>query len=172
MGTAGPERPSALREDLPRGFQSGLSWLTILRKREHFREAFDGFDPERVARFTARDVSRLLKNTGIVRHRGKIESTINNAKRALDLIEERGSLAKYFWGWEPPPKERPAVCSYEALRATSSTPASTRLSKDLKARAGRSSAPPPFMLHAGHGPRQRSPRGCDARTEVAKIRRR
>ena len=91
------------------GFQSGLSWLTILRKREHFREAFDGFDPERVARYTARDVTRLLKNAGIVRHRGKIESTINNARRALEIIEERGSLAKYFWGWEPPAKERPSA---------------------------------------------------------------
>ena len=116
------------------GFQSGLSWLTILRKRDHFREAFEGFDPERVARFGARDVNRLLKNTGIVRHRGKIESTINNARRALDLIEERGSLAKYFWGWEPPAKERPTVCSYDVLRATSTSPASVRLSKDLKAR--------------------------------------
>jgi DNA-3-methyladenine glycosylase I len=105
------------------GFQSGLSWLTILRKREHFREAFDGFDPDRVARYTARDVTRLLKNTGIVRHRGKIESTINNARRALDIIEERGSLAKYFWGWEPPAKERPTVCSYDVLRAISTTPA-------------------------------------------------
>ena len=91
------------------GFQSGLSWITILRKREHFREAFDGFDPDRVARYTARDVSRLLKNPGIVRHRGKIESTINNAKRALELIAERGSLAKYFWGWEPPANERPTI---------------------------------------------------------------
>jgi DNA-3-methyladenine glycosylase I len=116
------------------GFQSGLSWITILRKREQFREAFEGFDPERVARFTVRDVNRLLKNAGIVRHRGKIESSINNAKRALEIIEERGSLAKYFWGWEPPAKERPTVCSYETLRDTSTTPASIRLSTDLKAR--------------------------------------
>ena len=116
------------------GFQAGLSWLTILRKREHFREAFEGFDPERVVRLGARDVTRLLKNPGIVRHRGKIESTINNARRALDLLAERGSLAKYFWGWEPPPAERPDVCSYDLLRATSTTPPAVRLSKDLKAR--------------------------------------
>src|SRR5688572_31866720 len=75
------------------GFQSGLSWLTILRKRPAFRRAFAGFDPEAVARFGARDVRRLLGDAGIVRHRGKIESTINNAKRACELIDEAGSLA-------------------------------------------------------------------------------
>ena len=83
------------------GFQSGLSWITILRKRENFRKAFRDFDPAVVARFGARDVQRLLKDAGIVRHRGKIESTINNAKRALELIDEKGSLAAYFWSWEP-----------------------------------------------------------------------
>src|SRR6187402_1115341 len=77
------------------GFQAGLSWITILRKRENFRKAFSGFKPEAVARFTAKDVTRLLKNEGIIRHRGKIESTINNAKQALALIEEKGSLAAY-----------------------------------------------------------------------------
>jgi DNA-3-methyladenine glycosylase I len=75
------------------GFQSGLSWITILRKRENFRKAFKNFDPAAVSRFSARDVQRLLKDAGIVRHRGKIESTINNAKRALELIDESGSLA-------------------------------------------------------------------------------
>src|SRR5512145_2633885 len=83
------------------GFQSGLSWLTILRKREAFRRAFAGFDPAKVARFGARDVARLLRDAGIVRHRGKIESTINNARRALELGEEHGSLARYFWQWAP-----------------------------------------------------------------------
>ena len=155
------------------GFQSGLSWLTILRKREHFRDAFEGFDPERVARFTARDVGRLLKNAGIVRHRGKIESTINNAKRALDLIEERGSLAKYFWGWEPPPKERPATCSYEALRATSITPASIRLSKDLKARGWTFVGPTTvYAFMQAMGLVNDHIEGCEARAEVAKVRRR
>ena len=84
------------------GFQSGLSWLTILRKRENFRHAFAGFDIDKVARFGARDVARLLKDEGIVRHRGKIESTINNAKRARELVAEAGSLAAYFWRFEPP----------------------------------------------------------------------
>ncbi|MCC7035148.1 MAG: DNA-3-methyladenine glycosylase I [Acidobacteria bacterium] len=155
------------------GFQSGLSWLTILRKRDHFREAFEGFNPERVARFTARDVNRLLKNAGIVRHRGKIESAINNARRALDLIEERGSLAKYFWAWEPPPNERPAVCSYEALRTTSSTPASNRLSKDLKARGWTFVGPTTiYAFMQAMGLVNDHLEGCEARAEVAKIRRR
>ena len=79
------------------GFQAGLSWITILRKRERFREVFDGFDPARVARYGARDVARLLKDPGIVRHRGKIASTINNARRMLELGDEFGSLAAYAW---------------------------------------------------------------------------
>ena len=83
------------------GFQSGLSWLTILRKRDNFRNAFKEFDFEKVARFRSSSVERLLKDAGIVRHRGKIESTINNAKRALELIDEFGSLAAFFWRFEP-----------------------------------------------------------------------
>jgi DNA-3-methyladenine glycosylase I len=83
------------------GFQSGLSWLTILRKRENFRKAFKQFDFEKVARFRSSSVERLLKDAGIVRHRGKIESTINNAKRALELVNEFGSLAAFFWNFEP-----------------------------------------------------------------------
>jgi DNA-3-methyladenine glycosylase I len=116
------------------GFQAGLSWITILRKRDHFRAAFDGFDPEAVARFTARDVARLLKNEGIVRHRGKIESTINNARRALALIEERGSLAAYFWSWEPAPAERPRTVTRDTLMTMTTSPQSVALSKDLKNR--------------------------------------
>ena len=155
------------------GFQSGLSWITILRKREHFREAFDGFDPDRVARYTSRDVTRLLKNTGIVRHRGKIESAINNAKRALELIEERGSLAKYFWGWEPPAKERPSICSFEALRGTSTTPASVRLSKDLKARGWTFVGPTTvYAFMQAMGLVNDHIEGCHCRAEVAKMRRR
>lgn len=116
------------------GFQAGLSWITILRKRDHFRAAFDGFDPKAVARFTARDVARLLKNEGIVRHRGKIESTINNARRALALIEERGSLAAYFWSWEPAPAERPRTVTRDTLMTMTTSPQSVALSKDLKNR--------------------------------------
>lgn len=116
------------------GFQSGLSWLTILRKREHFRAAFHGFDAARVSRYTSRDVARLLGNAGIVRHRGKIESTINNARRALELVDEFGSLAAYAWSWEPPPHERPAQVTWAAVRAMPTTATSTALSKDLKRR--------------------------------------
>ena len=116
------------------GFQSGLSWLTILRKRENFRAAFRGFDRDRVARFGARDVARLLKDAGIVRHRGKIESTINNAKRARDLAREHGSLASFFWSFEPAASDRPKRLTWPVLRTMATTPASIALSKDLKKR--------------------------------------
>jgi len=116
------------------GFQSGLSWITILRKRENFRKAFKGFDPAVVAKFGARDVQRLLKDAGIIRHRGKIESTINNAKRALELIEEQGSLAAYFWSWEPKAGTRPKKITRDAIRMMPTTEQSTALSKDLKKR--------------------------------------
>jgi len=116
------------------GFQSGLSWLTILRKRDNFRKAFAGFDPKQVSRFGARDVRRLLKDAGIIRHRGKIESTINNAGRALEVIDEYGSLAAYFWSWEPVASSRPKRLTREALKTMSITAQSTALSKDLKKR--------------------------------------
>ena len=116
------------------GFQSGLSWLTILKKREAFREDFKGFDFAAVARFGSRDVQRLLRDARIVRHRGKIESTINNARRALALVEERGSLATYFWSFEPGPKDRPRRMTRAALMRLTTTKASVALSKDLKRR--------------------------------------
>jgi DNA-3-methyladenine glycosylase I len=116
------------------GFQSGLSWITILRKREHFREAFAGFEIERLARFTERDVNRLLKDPGIVRHRGKIESTVNNAKRALEMRAEFGSLAAYFWRWQPLASARPARVTRDALLQMAQTTESLALSRDLKKR--------------------------------------
>jgi DNA-3-methyladenine glycosylase I len=116
------------------GFQSGLSWLTILRKRDNFREAFEGFDFERVARFTDEDVERLLGNPGIIRHGGKIRSTINNARRAIELCEKEGSLAAYFWRQEPGAEERPGRLDYATLRTLGKTDVSTRISKDLKKR--------------------------------------
>jgi DNA-3-methyladenine glycosylase I len=116
------------------GFQSGLSWLTILRKREAFRAGFASFDFSKVARFTTRDVRRLLGDAGFVRHRGKIESTINNAKRALEIVEEHGSIASYVWTFAPPAAERPRTMNRAALRRMSTTATSTRLSKDLKRR--------------------------------------
>jgi DNA-3-methyladenine glycosylase I len=116
------------------GFQAGLSWLTILRKRANFRDAFENFDIDRVATFGAPDVERLLADTGIVRHRGKIESTINNARRAAVLRDECGSLAAYFWRWEPDPRSRPRTMSTSALIELARTPESIALSKDLKRR--------------------------------------
>ena len=116
------------------GFQSGLSWLTILRKRDNFRAAFHDFDIDRVARFTRRDVERLLKNEGIIRHRGKIESTINNAKRARELRDEAGSLSAYFWRWQPDPSSRPRRITRDVLMTMATTPESTALSKDLRKR--------------------------------------
>ncbi|WP_028456643.1 DNA-3-methyladenine glycosylase I [Chitinilyticum litopenaei] len=108
------------------GFQSGLSWLTILRKRENFRRAFDGFDFRIVATYTDADVARLLADAGIVRHRGKIAATINNAQRALELIDEAGSLAAFFWRYEPQMDPGPQVVSQ--------SPESLALSKALKKR--------------------------------------
>ena len=116
------------------GFQAGLSWRTILYKREAFRAAFAGFDIDRVARFTSRDVTRMLGDAGIVRHRGKIESTINNAKRARELQKEAGSLAAYFWRFEPSPRSRPRKLTPEILRTMSTSAESVALSKDLKKR--------------------------------------
>jgi DNA-3-methyladenine glycosylase I len=116
------------------GFQSGLSWLTILRKRDRFREVFAGFDPAAIARFGDVDVERLLGDPNIIRHRGKIESTINNSRRALDLIDERGSLTAYFWSFEPPVSSRPRGLTRAALMGMSQTSESQALSKDLRAR--------------------------------------
>jgi DNA-3-methyladenine glycosylase I len=116
------------------GFQSGLSWLTILRKREGFRAAFQGFDFHAVARFRARDLARLQNDAGIVRHRGKIESTVNNARRARELATEAGSLAAFFWRFEPAPETRPRRLTLRALRQMSKTPASIALSRELKQR--------------------------------------
>lgn len=116
------------------GFQSGLSWLTILRKRPAFRSAFADFDFVRVAQFGPREIERLLGDTGIVRHRGKIESTINNARRALELAEEFGSLAAYFWSFEPDAGARPDRLTWSRLKMISTSPESAALSHDLKRR--------------------------------------
>ena len=116
------------------GFQAGLSWLTILRKREAFRAAFAGFDFTRVARFGPKHVARLLQDAGIVRHRGKIESTVNNARRARALVAEAGSLARFFWSFEPPVSERPRRVTWPVLLTMTKTPASTALAKALRQR--------------------------------------
>ncbi|MBT8337229.1 MAG: DNA-3-methyladenine glycosylase I [Gemmatimonadetes bacterium] len=116
------------------GFQAGLSWRTILGKRDEFRRAFAGFDIASVADFGGEDVGRLLGNAGIVRHRGKIEATIHNAARALDIIDEFGSLAAYFWRFEPEAETRPRHLTETVLRTMAVTPESRALSKDLRKR--------------------------------------
>lgn len=112
------------------GFQSGLSWITILRKRENFRAAFDGFDFEKVRHYGVADIERLLSNEGIIRHRGKIEATINNAGRAVELRREFGSLSDYFWSWKP----KHTGQSVSRASIPSQTAESLALSKDLKKR--------------------------------------
>lgn len=113
------------------GFQAGLSWRTILAKRENFRRAFHDFDFQRIARYTRRDVDRLLGDSGIVRHRGKIEAVLNNARRALDLIEREGSLAAFFWRFEPQPGE------LDAPQTVTTSAQSVALSRALKQRGWR-----------------------------------
>lgn len=108
------------------GFQSGLSWRTILAKRENFRNAFQHFDFDRIAHFGQRDIERLLKDAGIVRHRGKIEAVINNARRAQEIVKREGSLAAYLWRYEPP------VGQLAQPQTASTSLASLALSKDLK----------------------------------------
>lgn len=109
------------------GFQAGLSWITVLRKREDFRKSFAGFEPAKVARFTDTKVERLVMNPKIIRHRGKINSTINNAKQALKMIDEYGSLSAFFWQYEPA-----AQPTFDGRRSTTSE--SKALSKELKRR--------------------------------------
>lgn len=109
-------------------FQSGLSWRTILVKRDNFRNAFHNFEFDKIARFTQRDVNRLLKDAGIVRHRGKIEAVINNAKCAQELIKQEGSLAAFIWRYEPDPKQ------LTEPQIVSTSPESVALAKELKKR--------------------------------------
>jgi DNA-3-methyladenine glycosylase I len=147
------------------GFQAGLSWLTILRKRDNFRAGFAGFDPATVSGFGEEDVERLLADAGIIRHQGKIRSTINNAGCALELIQERGSLAAYFWAWagpeEPPPLEIQAV-----------TEVSTALSKDLKKRGWSFVGPTTvYAFMEAMGLVNDHLDGCHVREECARARR-
>ncbi len=155
------------------GFQSGLSWLTILRKRENFRAAFSGFDLEAVAGFKARDVDRLLKDAGIVRHRGKIESTVNNARRALELRAEFGSLARFYWSHEPPPDERPKTLDWNTLKAMGQTEASKRLSRELKKRGFSFVGPTTaYAFMQAMGLVNDHLDGCEFRAEAEALRRR
>lgn len=119
------------------GFQAGLSWLTILRKRENFRRAFADFDIERIARWGPRSVERLLRDARIVRHRGKIEATLENARCARRLRDECGSLAAFFWHFEPDDADRPTKLDEQSLLEVSQTPASRAMARSLKQRGFR-----------------------------------
>jgi DNA-3-methyladenine glycosylase I len=116
------------------GFQAGLSWITVLRKRARYREVFDSFEASMVANYTEADVLRLLDDPGIIRHRGKIEAAINNAQRCVELVAAEGSLNEFIWSFRPAADERPALCDHASLTQFTFTPASTALSKALKKR--------------------------------------
>ena len=143
------------------GFQSGLSWRTILAKRDNFRKAFDGFDYTKIARYDESDILRLLQDAGIVRHRGKIEAVLNNAKRAQELVAEKGSLAAYFWSFEPDPSDLPEP------QTVSTSPASIALSKDLKKRGWKFVGPTTiFAFMQAMGLINDHATGCALRTEA------
>jgi DNA-3-methyladenine glycosylase I len=153
------------------GFQSGLSWITILRKRENFRRAFKGFDLDAVRRFNTKDMDRLLSDAGIVRHRGKIEAAINNARRAPDLIEEFGSLAAYIWSYEPAPATRPKKLDRDALMKLSTSPEATAMSKDLRRRGWAFVGPTTlYSTMEVVGVVNDHVSGCDVRDEVERER--
>jgi len=152
------------------GFMSGLSWLTILRKRENFRAAFHDFDPSAIARFTTRDVARLMGDAGIVRNRAKIEATINNARRFGDLVAEFGTFAAYAWRFEPKPRRR--LLDQEALMALGTSPEAVAMSKDLRKRGWGFVGPTtvyPFIQAMGLV--NDHLRGCAAGDEVERLRR-
>lgn len=148
------------------GFQSGLSWLTILKKRENFRKAFAEFDYHKVAKFNKRSVGRLMKDVGIVRHRGKIESTINNARRAIEMEREFGSLSAFFWQYEPasetPEGELRSTCDESVV-----------LSKELKRRGWSFVGPTTaYAFMQAMGMVNDHVRGCHHREAIARLRKR
>jgi DNA-3-methyladenine glycosylase I len=153
------------------GFQAGLSWLTILNKREGFRTAFANFDADQVAAFDERDVVRLVQDAAIVRHRGKIESTINNARRVLELRREFGSLAHYVWRYEPAAADRSGHLTHAVARTLSTSPASIALSKDLKKRGWSFVGPTTvYAFMQAMGLVNDHLEGCHARTMALKAR--
>ena len=152
------------------GFQAGLSWLTILRKREAFKRAFAGFAFERVARFDERDLERLLSDASIVRHRGKIEAVINNARRAVELVEREGSLARFVWRFEPAARSSPL--DRATLAALSFSAESRSLARELKRRGWRFVGPTTaYAFMQAMGLVNDHLEGCDARAAVEQARR-
>lgn len=152
------------------GFQAGLSWLTILRKRENFRAAFADFDYERVATFTTADEERLMQDAGIVRHRGKIQSTIHNAGRACAMVDEFGSLSNFFWRFVPEPAERPSDFSFDTLKSITQSPTSKRLSRELKKRDWRFVGPTTaYAFMQAMGLVNDHLEGCFCRPEIERL---
>lgn len=153
------------------GFQAGLSWITILRKRDNFRKAFSEFDFMKIARYGEKDVERLMHDEGIVRHRGKIISTINNAACAIDMKDEFGSLAAYFWQWEPEAASRPFRYDVQTIREMTTTERSVALSKDLKKRGWSFVGPTTiYAFMQAMGMVNDHLDGCHCRPEIEKIR--
>ena len=153
------------------GFQAGLSWLTILNKREGFRAAFAGFDMDKVATFDDADVKRLVLDAGIVRHRGKIVSTINNAQKAMALRQEFGSLAAYFWRFEPEATTRPSQITRQTLSGVTTSAESIALSKDLRKRGWSFVGPTTmYAFMQAMGLVNDHLEGCDARERALQAR--
>jgi DNA-3-methyladenine glycosylase I len=153
------------------GFQAGLSWLTILRKRENFRKAFAEFDFERIAGWHERSVLRLLKDAGIVRHRGKIEAVLRNARLAKDLRQEFGSLGAFFWSFEPDNADRPTKFDEKSLAKRSETADSRAMSKALKRRGFRFVGPTTaYAFMQAMGIVNDHAESCDIRRQVAHAR--
>ncbi len=152
------------------GFMSGLSWLTILRKRDNFRAAFRDFDPPVVARFGARDVTRLMNDAGIVRNRAKIDATINNAHRYAELVEEFETFAAYVWGYAPRPRRR--LLEHEELMQVATSAEALALSKDLRRRGWGFVGPTTvYSFMQAMGLVNDHVRGCAAGIEVQRLRR-
>ncbi len=153
------------------GFQAGLSWLTILRKREGFRRAFADFDFELIARFGKREEARLLADASIVRNRAKIEAVINNARRAAELVDREGSIANYVWRFEPEPRAR--LLDRDSLRARSQTDESNAMARDLKRRGWRFVGPTTvYAFMQAMGLVNDHIEGCDPGAEAQRARER
>ncbi|MGY2402077.1 DNA-3-methyladenine glycosylase I [Pseudomonas sp. SDO5271_S396] len=154
------------------GFQAGLAWITILRKREAFRAAFEGFDFRRLAQYGEADIERLMNDPGIVRNRAKIVSVINNARRACELVDETGSLAHWMWAFEPGEEERPAVVDLAYWSANPTSPASVRLSRALKKRGWTYVGPTTmYALMQAMGMVNDHLEGCACRQRIEDLRR-
>lgn len=152
-------------------FQSGLSWRTILTKRENFRAAFQGFDFEKIADFTPRDVEGLLQDEGIVRHRGKIEAVVNNARRALEMVAAEGSLAAFFWSYEPHEPHESREAQLGEPQTASASPISKALSKELKKRGWKFVGPTTvYAFMQAMGLINDHAEDCVIRAEVARAR--